>query len=202
MEFLYSIDKHLFIFINQTLSNPLGDILWPMITDYDKLWPVRIVLIGTWLWLLIKGGKRGRTVAVMIVPLLFISDQISSSIIKPLVDRARPCHTVDGVPIIESIHLLVGCGPGKSFPSSHAVNNFALATMFSFYYRKQMWWFVAAASIVGLSRPAVGVHYPSDIVGGAIIGFLIAIFVIWTWRNIETKILPGFSRHSEKKDPS
>jgi len=187
IDFLYSVDVAAFHFINQTLSNPVGDVLWPLITNYDKVWPVRVVLIGAWLWLLIKGGRRGRTVALMIIPVLVLSDQLSSSFIKPLVARARSCHTIDGVQIVQSIHMLVDCGPGKSFPSSHAVINFALATVFSFYYRKWIWWFVAWASLVALSRPAVGVHYPSDIVGGAIIGVGVAMFVIWTWINIEKR---------------
>ena len=81
-EFLYSIDKSIFIFINQTLSNPVGDFLWPLITDYDKLWAIRIPLVITWLLLLIRGGRTGRTVAIMIVPVLFLSDKISSAFIK------------------------------------------------------------------------------------------------------------------------
>jgi len=202
IDFLYSVDVAVFHFINQTLSNPVGDVLWPIITNYDKLWPVRIILIGVWLYLVFKGGRRGRTVALMIIPVLVLSDQLNSSVFKSLVARARPCHEIDGVRIIQSIHLLVDCGPGKSFPSSHAVNNFALATVFSFYYRREVWWFVAWASLVALSRPAVGVHYLSDIVGGAIIGVLIAMFVIWTWTNIEAKILPSYSGQSEEKDPS
>ena len=128
MDFLYSIDRAIFLFLNQTLSNPVGDVLWPLITDYDKLWPVRIVLGAVWLWLLIRGGRRGRTVAIMLVPLLFLSDKLSSSVIKEIVGRPRPCHEMNGLPIMQSIHLLVDCGPGKSFPSSHAVNNFAEAT--------------------------------------------------------------------------
>ena len=221
MDFLYSLDKALFLFINQTLSNPVGDFLWPLITDYDHLWKVsflfpfpwfggilfipvsfsvsRVLLILAWLFLLINGGEKGRRAAIMIVPVLILSDQLSSSFIKSLVDRARPCHTVEGVPIIQSIHMLVDCGPGKSFPSSHAVNNFALATVFSFYYRKWIWWFVAWASLVALSRPAVGVHYPSDILGGAIIGVLVGAFVIWTWINVERKVLPLRYERDEKK---
>lgn len=199
IEFLYSIDVAIFHFINQTLANPVGDVVWPMITNYDRLWPVRVVLIAVWLWLLIKGGRRGRTVALMVIPLLVISDQLSSSVIKPLVGRLRPCHEVDGVPIVQSIHMLVGCGSGKSFPSSHAVNNFALATVFSFYYRRGLWWFVAMASVIALSRPAVGVHYPSDILGGAIIGTAVGFFVIWLWMNLQ-KILPERFRDVEKKE--
>ena len=190
MEFLFSIDKSLFIFINQTLSNPVGDALWPFITDYVQFWPVRVILLALWIWLIIRGGRKGRTVALMLIPLIFLSDKLSSAWLKDLVGRPRPCTEVDGVRAIQVIHLLVDCGPGKSFPSSHAVNNFAMATLFSYYYRKWTWAFVAWASLVALSRPAVGVHYPSDILGGALIGAAIAAFMIWTWLNLERRWLP------------
>ncbi len=191
IEFLYSIDVTLFHFINGTLSNPVADMLWPLITDYDKLWPVRVVLILVWLWLLIKGGRKGRTVALLIIPLIFVSDKLNSAVIKELFARPRPCHEIDGVAMVHGIRLLVDCGPGKSFPSSHAVNNFALAILFSTYYRKQMWWFVAAASLVAISRPAVGVHYPSDILGGAIIGSTVAFAIIWLYRQLEERFFPS-----------
>src|SRR5512135_2571135 len=135
-EWLYPLDRAIFLFINSTLANPVGDLLWPIITDYDKILVVRIVLVAVWLWLIIRGGTRGRTVAFMLIPVIFFADQLSSSVIKPWVDRLRPCHTIDGLPIVQNIHLLVSCGPGKSFPSSHAVNNFAVATLFTFYYRR------------------------------------------------------------------
>lgn len=185
IEFLYSIDKAVFLFINQTLSNPVSDVLWPLITDYDKFWVVRMPLIIVWLLLLIKGGRAGRTVAIMIIPVIFFTDKINSAFIKEWVSRPRPCHEVDGVPIIQGIHMLVDCGPGKSFPSSHAVNNFAVGTVFSHYFPKWKWWFLGWASLVALSRPAVGVHYPSDILAGAALGTAMALLVIWTWRNIE-----------------
>jgi undecaprenyl-diphosphatase len=189
-EFLFSIDKALFVFINQTLSNPLGDFVWPLITDYDKFWAIRVPLVITWVGLLMFGGRRGRTVAIMIPFVIFISDKISSAFIKEWVARARPCHEVDGVSVIQGIHMLVDCGPGKSFPSSHAVNNFAIGTVFSYYYPRMKWVFFGWASLVGISRVAVGVHYPSDAVGGAVIGSVIALLIIWTWRNLEQRFLP------------
>ena len=199
MDFFYSIDRAIFLFLNQTLSNPLGDVLWPLITDYDKLWPVRIVLGAVWLWLLIRGGRRGRTVAIMLVPLLFLSDKLSSSVIKEIVGRPRPCHEMNGLPIVQSIHLLVDCGAGKSFPSSHAVNNFAVATLFSFYYRRWMYAFLGWAFLVALSRPAVGVHYPSDILAGALIGAFVGAFLIWVWLNIERRFFPAFEENALSK---
>lgn len=190
IEFLYALDKGLLMFINQTLSNPAGDVLWPLITDYDKLLPARIALGIVWLGLLVKGGRNGRVVALMLIPLIFFGDKLSSAVIKELVSRARPCHQVDGVAIVQGLHMLVDCGPGKSFPSSHAVNNAAVATLFSFFYRRWMWWFVGWAALVAVSRPAVGVHYPFDILGGAVIGAGLALLLIWIWRNIERRWLP------------
>lgn len=190
IEFLYTIDKAIFLFINQTLSNPIGDVLWPIITDYNRILAIQIPLVIVWLLLIVKGGRTGRTVAIMIIPAIFLSDQFNSGFIKELVGRARPCHQVDGVSVIQGIHMLVDCGPGKSFPSSHAVNNFAVGTIFSYYYPKWKWWFLGWAALVALSRPAVGVHYPSDILGGAVLGTMIALFLIWVWRNIERQILP------------
>ena len=199
IEFFYSIDKAIFVFINQTLSNPIGDVLWPLITDFDKLWAVRIPLAFAWLLLLLKGGRAGRTVAIMIVPVIFLSDKLSSTFIKEWVSRPRPCHEIDGIPIMQQLHLLVNCGSGKSFPSSHAVNNFAYCTILSYYFRRWSWLFFTWASIVAVSRVAVGVHYPSDILGGAVIGSSLALLVIWTWQKLERQFLVEKSTgHSEE----
>jgi undecaprenyl-diphosphatase len=192
-EFLYSLDVAVFHFINGTLANPVGDWLWPVITDYDRLLPVRIVLLAVWLFLLIRGGVRGRTVALLLIPVLFCADKLSSAIIKELVARPRPCHEINGVSIVQGIHLLVHCGGGKSFPSSHAVNNTAVAVLFGRYYPRGRPGFYGWAALVALSRPAVGVHYPSDILGGAIIGLVIGLAIVALWVAIQRKFLPGLA---------
>jgi undecaprenyl-diphosphatase len=200
IEALQAADTAILLFINRTLSTPLGDFLWPLITDYDKLLPVRIVLIGIWLYLLVKGGTRGRTVALLLLPVILLADQLSSSVIKILVDRPRPCHLIGGlpampvpampVPAVPGIHLLVDCGSGKSFPSSHAVNNFAVAVLISRYYPRGRWALFAWAALVALSRPAVGVHYPSDIVGGALLGTAVSLAVIAGWTVVQRRFFP------------
>lgn len=201
MEFLYAIDKAVFIFINQTLGNPVGDVLWPLITDYDKLLPVRVVLGGVVVALLIWGGKKGRVAVLLVVLVLVAGDQLSSSVIKKMVDRPRPCHVVNGQVQVENIRQLVSCGPGKSFPSSHAVNNVAVAMVFSFFYRKWLWAFFTWASLVGLSRPAVGVHYPSDIVGGAIIGACVAACLLWLWVQLDRRVFVRRSPDQPQESP-
>ena len=189
-EFLYAIDVAIFHFINGTIANPVSDFLWPLITDYDRFPAVRILLLCVWVLLIVKGGGRGRTAALLVIPVLFLADQLSSSVIKTLVARVRPCHEVGGVPVVQGIHMLVTCGPGLSFPSSHAVNNFAVATLFSSYYRRWRPAFYAWASLVALSRPAVGVHYPSDILGGALIGVCVALAVVLSWNALCRRFFP------------
>ena len=199
-EFLYSLDRAILLFINATMSNPVGDWLWPRITDYDKLLPVRIVLLLVWLWLVIRGGTRGRTAALLIIPLLFISDKITNTLIKEFVGRLRPCHQIDGVTIVQGLHMLVDCGPGKSFPSSHAVNNFAVGTLLAYYYRQWSWAFYCWAALVAISRCAVGVHYPSDILGGAVIGVTIGLTVVWLWTTAQRRFLPSLSPEPSRSE--
>jgi undecaprenyl-diphosphatase len=193
IEFLSSLDLAVFHFINVTLANPVGDFLWPLITDYNRKLPVQVLLVAVWLLLIVRGGSRGRTAALLLLPVIFCADKLSSSLIKELVSRPRPCHEMAGVPIVQGIHMLVDCGPGKSFPSSHAVNNFAAAMLFSTYYRRWRWWFFGWAALVALSRPAVGVHYPSDILGGAVIGACVALAVIFLWTHTARKFFPRFA---------
>lgn len=186
-DFLYSIDKDLFLFCNQTIANPVFDLIMPFLTDLNQNWFGRIVFILLWLLLVLKGGKKGRIVGVLLILLIVISDQLSSSFLKNLIARPRPCHDIDGIPDVENIHLLVPCGSGYSFPSSHAVNNFAAGVFFSYHYRKWTWAFMSFAFVIAFSRLSVGVHYPSDMLGGAIIGSLCAVFLIQVWNFLSRK---------------
>jgi undecaprenyl-diphosphatase len=163
-EFLLSIDVAIFFFVNHTLQNGVFDVLMPWITDLNKHLFVIIVVFGGLLWMIIRGNSQTRTAAIVLILTIIISDQLNSSWLKFLFERVRPCRT------LEHVHLLVGCGSGYSFPSSHAVNNFAGAAVLSFFFRRQTWMFMTFAAVVAFSRVYVGVHYPSDVVGGGIIG--------------------------------
>lgn len=160
-DFLYSIDVNLFYFINQTLSVKFLDKFFLIITDV-KHWYIAYIIL--WSMLLIKGGRMGKIAAVSAILLITISDQLSSNLIKGLVERVRPCH------VLENVRMLVSCKNSYSFPSSHAVNNFALAVFMLRLFPKYKWILLTVATLVALSRPYIGVHYPSDIAAGAILG--------------------------------
>ncbi len=181
LENLIELDKIIFSFFNQGLSNQIFDWIMPVITDWDKTIIGRLLIVSTVIFLLWKGDPKKR----MLVPLLFltiiITDQLNSSVLKNMIARPRPCHLVDGAYIIENVRLLVSCGSGFSFPSSHAANSFAIATLLSIYYQKLSWLFILLAAIVGFSRIYVGVHFPLDVIGGAFVGMICSLILYYSW---------------------
>lgn len=185
MEFLYSLDKTIFLFFNRSIANPVFDLIMPFITETDH-WRIPILLM--WLSLVIFGGKKGRIVALLVVVILTLSDQVSSFVVKPFVNRVRPCF------VLENVRLLIDQPRSPSFPSSHAVNNTAVAALFSVKYKRYMWIFISIAALVAFSRIYVGVHYPSDVGGGIVLGILCAglilcieqgIRILWQKRKLK-----------------
>ena len=176
---LIDLDKELFLFLNQETRNWLFDVVLPFLTDINRK-PIGIVILAIlWLLLLTKGGRPGRIAALLLIPTIALSDQLNSSFLKFLVDRPRPCHE------LANVHLLVGCGSGYSFPSSHAVNNFAAAMVLSYFLPRWTWAFFCYASVICFSRIYVGVHYPSDVIAGAMIGLVVGFLVIVAFRQAE-----------------
>jgi undecaprenyl-diphosphatase len=107
------------------------------------------------------------------------TDIISSHLIKKNVERLRPCRDES----IINKNVLVRCGSGYSFTSSHATNHFGLATFLSFtlgiFIKKIRMPLFIWAAIISFSQVYVGVHFPLDIFIGAIVG--ISIGRIWSW---------------------
>ena len=171
LEILSEIDKALFLFLNVTLANPVTDLVMPVITSD---WLLRILYAIAVVLLLIFGNARLRWVALFSVMVLVVTDQVTAGLLKPMIGRLRPCHT------LENINLLVDCGGGKSMPSSHAANAFGQAVLFSVMYRRWTWPLVVFAVLVALSRVSVGVHYPFDILVGSIIGALVGYLGAWS----------------------
>ncbi|MBI4654898.1 MAG: glycosyltransferase family 39 protein [Nitrospirae bacterium] len=111
-----------------------------------------------------------------------ISDGMGN-ILKTLFERPRPCQVLQG------INLLVGCTGSFSFPSNHAANAFSFSAGLAYFFRGAGIPLYLLAVIIAFSRIYVGVHYPSDVVFGALLGTLIFFFVLavykWSKTNIE-----------------
>ena len=188
-EFLYQIDVSVFYFINHTISNPLFDKFFPFVTDVKHWYITYIVLFFI---LTIKGGRTGRIAAVVFLILITVTDQFSSAFLKHLIGRIRPCN------VLPDVRILVTCTESFSFPSSHAVNNFAAAMFFSKIYPKFKWTFFIVATLMALSRPYVGVHYPSDIIGGALIGIVFGYIFAYLAMKIDNILKERTTKITDK----
>ncbi len=179
MDFLLNLDIGLLFFINRTLANPIFDKIFTLLTVQEHWYIVYTILIY---FLLFKFQWRGRIFLLTLMLAITLADQLSSHVIKELVERIRPCHT------FSDIRLLVPCGAGKSFPSSHAVNNFAAAIILGSFFKNYKIHFILLASLIAFSRVYVGVHYPSDVLAGAILGTLIGVLFIYFHKKLIYKL--------------
>jgi len=130
-------------------------------------------------FILMNFGWRAWTWILFIIINVTITDQLSSSVIKLFVPRLRPCNDPN---MIDKIRMLLNhCSGGNSFPSSHATNHFGAAvfifcTLKNYFGRSSYLFFLWAAS-VSYAQVYVGVHYPTDVLGGAIIGSIVGYLV-------------------------
>lgn len=150
---------------------PFLDIVIPFVRNENFWAPLYIFLL---VYVTLNFKKAGWVWCLLFFAAFGCSDYINSSILKPLFDRLRPCNT----PELQSMmHLLVPCGGGKSFPSSHAANHFAMgvfsAITFSRHLKFAWVFFIAWALLVSYAQVYVGVHFPLDVLGGAVVGTVI-----------------------------
>ena len=175
LETLAEFDRSLFLFFNVGLANPVTDFVMPIVTSDNLLrvaYALAMVLI---LW---KGDARMRWLVLVSIIVLAFTDQLSAGLLKPMIGRLRPCHT------LENINLLVGCGGGKAMPSSHAANAFGQAVLFALLYARVRWWLVGVATLIAISRVSVGVHYPADVIAGALLGTLVALALAFAFERV------------------
>lgn len=176
MNELLELDKQLFTFINSGLANPVTDLLMPYITEFIVWLPLYILGM---IYLLYRFRLKGLYILGILLLAVGLCDLINAQILKEYFARVRPCRALDNV------NLLVHCGGGLSFPSNHAVNNFAAATVLSSYFMRKRAVLFFFASLVALSRVFVGVHYLGDITAGAIEGIIIGSLIVLLFKQLK-----------------
>lgn len=190
---ILQLDEYLFQIINGQWHNDFLDNVMPLWRD-KKFWiPAYLVGLGFLVW---KYKVQSLFFVISIVLTITIADTMSSKVIKKTVKRPRPCRNAV---LADDLQLLVHCGGGYSFTSSHATNHFALAvfliTLFGGMRKRWKYLLLFWAGSIAFGQVYVGVHYPFDVLAGSLLGSLIGYLVaLGSMRTkIGQKILNGNS---------
>lgn len=185
MEKLIEIDQSWLLAINGAHCGVMDQVMWYISQAWVWI-PLYVVLIGLLIWRF--GWKWGLVYTIALVAAVGLSDWISSGVIKHLVCRPRPTHE----PALEGlVHVVNGYVGGLyGFVSSHAANTMSLAVLFGLIWNKinhQAWWLLSYVVVNCYSRMYLGVHYPGDILGGLLVGTVMA-FVVYGLLNLVWRV--------------
>ena len=168
-------DREWFKKINHDWTNPFLDSIFPLWREAITWVPLYIFLI---IFIFINFGSKAWPWVIGLLVTVSLTDQVSSHILKPLVNRPRPCHDLL---VADHIRLLMDyCSDSRSFTSSHATNHFGVA-FFVYqtlkpYFKKWGYLFFLWAATISYGQVYVGVHYPLDVLCGALLGSSIGYF--------------------------
>lgn len=170
IERIIQLDKSIFVAINNGMSNSFLDWLCPIIRNQSTWYVLYVVFI----YFIVKLFKKESWKILLGIALMILcSDQFSANLVKNTFQRIRPCAEPSLIGITH--HLIESCN-GYSFISAHATNHFAIAIFISFFLKSYtrilfpillLW-----AASIAFSQVYVGVHYPLDVLVGAIVGSL------------------------------
>lgn len=172
---LLELDLQLFLAINKGGTNAVFDWLMPILRNPYTWAPLYLFILVFF----IRNYKKRGIIMVLFFFLSFAAtDFLTASVIKPQVKRVRPCNEVT---LKEHINTRVRCGSGYSFPSAHAANHFAMGVfLLVLFYRKwkpiiplALLW----AASISYAQVYVGVHYPIDVLSGALLGSIIGLLM-------------------------
>lgn len=187
------LDQQFFIFLN-SLNSPFWDHVMHAISGRIIWIPLYLAIL---IFLGVKYKRKFLIILLFIILAATLSDQVSV-LFKNMVHRLRPCQEPS---LAGLVHIVNGeCGGLYSFVSSHAANSFDVALL-SLLFIKKRWFTISIllwATIVGYSRIYLGVHYPGDVIFGALLGAFIGWSIYKLYVSTDIRIL----QHNKFYNPS
>ncbi len=187
---IQSVDTQLLLFINRNLANPLFDVLMPALTQRGYLLVIPFLLA-----MFLRSAKQknnagkiylGAAVGTFLIACCAAYFAIRvEDWMKDAVARVRPCRVVEG------IRLILACPKSFSMPSGHAIDSFAFVLPLFYLTREyiaRVWrlYPLVLATLIAFSRIYLGVHYPTDVLIGALLGGMIGMGLSILYQAITT----------------
>lgn len=172
LHWLNNQDQWLFLYINRIFTNSLLDNVLPVWREAQTWYPFYLFLL---VFTLVNFGKKAWLWMLFFALTIAICDQVSSALLKDLIARPRPCRDPQ---FSQYVRLLLNrCPSSGSFTSSHASNHFGMAFFLVHtlkdYVKNGKYLIYGWAASICYAQVYVGVHYPLDVIGGALVGCLI-----------------------------
>ena len=171
---IQKIDIAILEFINNNVQNPILDKIMPSITSLGDSGMIWIIIS-----LILMISKKYRKVGVLSLLALTLSTIIGEGILKNIVQRPRPFYE------LTNIQLLIEKPPSYSFPSGHTGSSFAVAGVIGILIKKYKIPVMILAGLMAFSRMYLFVHYPTDILGGIVLGLSCSYIV--TYKVVKNK---------------
>ena len=170
---MYNLDEQILLFIQENIRNPILSRIFVPLTIIGNS-GVFLVVVGIIMCII----KKTRRIGMVFLASIVIGFIINDIVIKNIVRRIRPFEA------ISALEILVKAPKSFSFPSGHTASFFAAATSLFYNSRRNAFVSLVIATAMGFSRMYVGVHYPSDVLAGMVVGVTSGAASIYLYKRL------------------
>ena len=183
MHFIQNIDINILYFIQNNIQNKF---LNPIMIFLTSLGNLGFIWIAISILLIIS--KKYRKIGLLTLAVLIVNTLLGEGLLKHIIERSRPFSTY------ENLHIMIPKPSSYSMPSGHTSVSFAVAFMLAYYFKNIRVYIYSLASLIAFSRLYLLVHYPSDVLTGALLGYLSFLIVIKSYEFIQKSKIKNRSK--------
>ena len=172
---IHKFDSSILLYIKANMHGPIMDkvmVISTYLGNGGMVWIMIIVLLII--------SKKYRRIGFMALAALMLSTILGEGILKHVVKRIRPSAN------IPAVNLLIAKPLSYSFPSGHTTSSFAVTGVLAKYFKKYALEFFSLAFLIAFSRLYLYLHYPTDVLGGIVLGLICSGIIIFLFDKVQS----------------